>query len=89
VLCSTNIKSETLIELLLQQVIPAHGLPDHIQSDNGPNYRSINMKKACEFLAIKHTFTTPYHAMGNGLVENFNKTLEVGLSLLAKEHFGN
>ena len=41
----------------------------------GANFESKVIRKLCDIADIKKTRTTPYHPMGNGMVERFNKTL--------------
>ena len=41
----------------------------------GANFESKLIRKLCDITDIKNTRTTPYHPMGNGMVERFNKTL--------------
>ena len=43
------------------------------------------MREVYRLLAIKRSTTTPYHAMGNGIVENFNKTLKNLLKKVSAE----
>ena len=33
------------------------------------------MKELCSLVGVHKSWTTPYHPMGNGLVERFNQTL--------------
>ena len=39
------------------------------------NFESQVIRKLCDIADVKKTRTTPYHPMGNGMVERFNKTL--------------
>ena len=34
------------------------------------------MREVYRLLNVKQSTTTPYHAIGNGIVENFNKTIK-------------
>jgi len=43
------------------------------------------MREIYRLLNIKQSTTTPYHAMGNGIVENFNKTIKNLLKKVAAE----
>ena len=43
------------------------------------------MKEVYRLLSVKETTTIPYHAMGNGLCENYNKTLRNLLKKIASE----
>ena len=43
------------------------------------------MSKVSMMLAIKHTFSSPYHAMGNGVVERLNGTIKMTLRKLIME----
>jgi len=43
------------------------------------------MKEVYRLLDIRQSTTTPYHAMGNGIVENFNKTIKNLLTKVSAE----
>ena len=46
-----------------------------LHSDKGANFESKVIRKLCEIAGVKKSRTTPYHPMGNGMVEQYNKTL--------------
>jgi len=43
------------------------------------------MKEVYRLLSIRQSTTSPYHAMGNGIVENFNKTIKNLLTKIVAE----
>ena len=43
------------------------------------------MREVYRLLSVKQSTTSPYHAMGNGIAENFNKTLKNLLKKIASE----
>ena len=43
------------------------------------------MREVYRLLDIRQSSTTPYHAMGNGIVENFNKTIKNLLQKVSAE----
>ena len=49
--------------------------PARIHSDQGANFESQLIQSLCNLTGMKKTRMTPYHPMGNGMVERFNKTL--------------
>ena len=51
------------------------GFPERIHSDQGPNFESQLISELLQVSGIKKSHTTPYHPMGNGSVERFNRTL--------------
>lgn len=61
------------------------GIPEKIHTDIGSQFTSDLKVKVNRMLAIKHTFTNPYHAMMNGVVENLNGTIKMTLRKLIKE----
>ena len=53
-----------------------HGITiERLLTDNGNGYRSLEWKRRCAELDIRHTRTRPYHPATNGKVERFNRTL--------------
>uniref|UniRef100_A0A3Q1FAW3 Gypsy retrotransposon integrase-like protein 1 n=1 Tax=Acanthochromis polyacanthus TaxID=80966 RepID=A0A3Q1FAW3_9TELE len=52
-----------------------YGFPKRIHSDQGPNFESRLLKELLEMAGVQKSHTTPYHPMGNGVTERFNRTL--------------
>ena len=79
-----SIDTNTVSEALLA-IYSRVGIPRHLHTDNGSQFTSGMMAEVTRLLSIKHTFSTAYHPMGNGLVENCNKTLKSMLKKMASE----
>ena len=56
-----------------------------MHSDRGYQFTSDMMQDVYRLLSVKLSTTSPYHAMGNGIVENFNKSLKNRLKRIASE----
>ena len=69
-----NETAQTTARVLYENYIH-YGFPFKIHSDKDASFESKTIKKLCEIAGIKKSRTTPYHPMGNGIVERFNKTL--------------
>lgn len=52
-----------------------YGFPRRIHSDQGANFESRLIKELLELAGVQKSHTTPYHPMGNGITERFNRTL--------------
>uniref|UniRef100_A0A672M491 Gypsy retrotransposon integrase-like protein 1 n=1 Tax=Sinocyclocheilus grahami TaxID=75366 RepID=A0A672M491_SINGR len=52
-----------------------YGLPERIHSDQGPSFESKLIRELLRVSGVNKSHTTPYHPMGNGSVERFNRTL--------------
>lgn len=52
-----------------------YGFPKRIHSDQGSNFESRLLKDLLEMAGVQKSHTTPYHPMGNGVTERFNRTL--------------
>ena len=70
-----DIYTSTVAEALLE-IFSRIGLPNKIHSDRGSQFTSDMMREVYRLLNVKQSTTSPYHAMGNGIVENFNKTIK-------------
>ena len=72
-------KTERIVKILVEQVIPLFGVPEALLSDCGANLLSHLMKEVCEMMGIKKLNTTSYHPQCDGMVERFNRTLKTML----------
>lgn len=61
------------------------GFPERIHSDQGPSFESNLISELLRVSGIKKSHTTPYHPMGNGSVERFNRTLGNMIRALAPD----
>ena len=73
----------SIIEDTLRSAIMQYGKPDAIYVDNGKQYRSSWLSKACNVLGIKLLFAKPYHPEGKGKIEAFNRRMDSFLSEVA------
>ena len=63
----------------LSQIFSVYGLPEHIVSDNGPQFSSEEFAVFLKSNGIRHTRTALYHPATNGLAERFVQSLKQGL----------
>lgn len=73
----------SIIEDTLRTAIMQYGKPDAIYVDNGKQYRSSWLGRACNVLGIKLLFAKPYHPEGKGKIEAFNRRMDSFLSEVA------
>eukprot|EP00731_Ephydatia_muelleri_P029828 Em0021g351a len=81
-------KSERIVKLLADEIIPFCGVPEALLSDRGTNLLSHLMLDVCRALGIQKLNTTAYHPQCDGMVERFNRTLKTALRKHAAK-FGN
>ena len=60
----------------LRQLFAAHGLPQQLVSDNGPQFSSEEFATFLAKNGVKHIRSSPYHPSTNGLAERFVRTLK-------------
>lgn len=72
-------KAETIVRILKDDIFSLVGPPKKLHSDQGRNFESRVLSDLCQAFGVKKSRTTPYHPMGDGLVERMNRSL---LSLL-------
>ena len=76
---------QTIVEDTLKKGIQKYGTPRRIYFDNGSQYRTHWMKRACGLLGIRLLYAKPRNPQGKGKQERFNLTVdsfidEVGLN---------
>ena len=69
-------KSERIVRILVEEIIPLFGVPEALLSDRATNLLSHLMLDICDLLGIKKLNTTAYHPQCDGMVERFNRTLK-------------
>jgi transposase InsO family protein len=69
-----------IVEDSLRRAIMQYGRPDSIYVDNGKQYRSNWLKRACAKIGIRYLTAKPYHPEGKGKVEFFNKRIKSFIS---------
>ena len=73
--------SLTIARLLVERVVPQHGVPAELLSDRGTAFLSKLIHEVYSLMGMKKINTTAYHPQTDGLVERFNRTL---IDMLAK-----
>jgi putative transposase len=69
-----NIKAEDVIQELSNLFI-AKGIPEHIRSDNGPEFTAKAVREWLQRLSVRTLFIEPGSPWENGYIESFNGKL--------------
>ena len=68
-------KAERIVQILRDNVFTVTEPPQKLHSDQGQNFESHILSDLCKAFGVKKSRTTPYHPMGDGLVERMNHSL--------------
>ena len=74
VLVKRHITSEDVIDQLYELFL-LRGVPEHIRSDNGPEFTAKTIRKWLESIGVKTLFIEPGSPWENGYIESFNGKL--------------
>ena len=74
ILVDRRISSQDVIDNLFKLFI-FRGIPEHIRSDNGPEFTAMAIRKWLNRLGIKTLFIEPGSPWENGYIESFNGKL--------------
>lgn len=80
------ITAEATADAFLKLIVLRHGAPRFFLTDQGSNFNSSLVKEICRLCNTRKLSTTAYHPQTDGLVERFNKTLAILLSMYVNEH---
>lgn len=72
--CARRIGADEVIEQLANAMI-VHGMPEHIRSDNGPEFIANRLCDRLAHVGVKTAYIEPGSPWENGYCESFNGTL--------------
>jgi putative transposase len=73
------------VGLALEAAIARHGPPEHLRSDNGPEFVAKALRKSLAARGVRSSYIEPGSPWENGYVESFNSRLRA--ELLGREVF--
>ena len=79
------VMDKTIIEDCFRKAIQKFGVPEAVYFDNGKQYRTQWMTRACSKLGIRLLFARPYSPESTGKVERFNRVVDAFLNEAALE----
>ena len=71
-----NQRADTVARAFVEEVLALHGVPNKIQTDQGPNFESDLMRNVLQLFGVQKLRTSPYHPQTDGQIERFNRTLK-------------
>ena len=80
---------DTVVDLLVDNVILRFGMPLAIHGDQGREFENGLMKSLCALLGCTKTQTAPYHPESDGMTERFNRTCLIMLSMFVNDRRDN
>lgn len=77
------------IAALLRRCILDWGVPEEIKTDNGQDYASLHLQRACNLLGISQNFSQPFSPWEKGNVERVFRTFSHGVMELLPGFLGH
>lgn len=74
-----------IVEDCFRQAVQKYGVPEAVFFDNGKQYKTKWMTRACSKLGIRLLFARPYSPEATGKIERFNRVVDSFLSEAALE----
>jgi putative transposase len=71
---------QSIVEDAFRQSLQKYGAPKAVYFDNGKQYRTKVMERACAMLDIRLLYALPYAPESKGKIERFNRTVDGFLS---------
>ncbi len=71
---------QVIVEDCFRQALQKYGVPDAVFFDNGSQYRTKWMGRACAKMGIRLLFAKPYSPEATGKVERFNRVVDAFLA---------
>ena len=81
--------ADTVADVLVDKIIVRFGIPLVIHSDQGREFENGLMKSLCNLLGCVKTRTAPFHPESDGMVERFNRTCLMMLSMFVNDRRDN
>ena len=67
---------QIIVEDCFRQAIQKYGIPESVYFDNGKQYRTKWMKRACAKMGIRLMYARPYSPESTGKIERFNRVVD-------------
>lgn len=77
--------AQTIIKILLENIVPRYGNIAVIDSDRGPRFTSKTIREALDPLGTRWEYHTPWHPQSLGKVERMNGEVKKQLTKLMTE----
>ena len=81
--------ADTVAGVLVEKIILRFGMPLVIHSDQGREFENGLMKSLCTLLGCNKTRTAPFHPESDGMIERFNRTCLMMLSMFVNDRRDN
>ncbi|XP_041424970.1 protein NYNRIN-like [Xenopus laevis] len=80
-----NMTAKTTAKKLLSEIVCRYGVPEVIESDQGPAFTASVTKDIWTALGVTLHFHTPYHPQSSGKVERMNGTLKTKMLKMSQD----